>query len=476
MEVVAFVKDCNEWFAPDKENKVYANLIQQKGRGASLNVMEGDLLSIENVTYTLDGLGYNKTAEETHLEIYQYNSDQIMAAISECTAIISCLQPFRSTDFYTDYLRVPITRIWNHNVSSWCLDEGHPYYVYLANRRIVQEAEAEQARRQTAIEVERERRRFKEELEERRASTDDSGFDSSIVKELRRKRQRLGKRDTYSTSQLFEDLIARNTSMPLQSAGLKDRIKFIRIGDVNIGKNPWRLGNVLTNVFSSVTMRYEELSERLLKESALLDTVVLRVGEVVREERNVNNTSLQLSTSGVVPSPSVVGIDDVSELAAVASLTKIHDPRYSGDMQQRISTANAEEDGPLPASKHFTWAVRWAGQHLSPPQGLRPDGSSSAALCFVKAMQAEMARARQKQIDAMKKEKLKLYHGGRQLIRLRRWLKAPWRIKPYALTSILTVYMTLAAVGWMLIGKQVVDLATWLKQLNTAQMITKLLS
>jgi hypothetical protein len=49
-------------------------------------------------------------------------------------------------------------------------------------------------------------------------------------------------------------------------------------------------------------------------------------------------------------------------------------------------------------------------------QGLRPDGSSSVAVPFVKAMQSEMARSRQKQIDMMKRDKLKRYHGEQQLI------------------------------------------------------------
>jgi hypothetical protein len=58
---------------------------------------------------------------------------------------------------------------------------------------------------------------------------------------------------------------------------------------------------------------------------------------------------------------------------------------------------------------------------IASAQGLRPDGSSSAALSFVKAIQSEMARLRQKQIDRMKRDKLKLYHDGQQLIRLRKW-------------------------------------------------------
>jgi hypothetical protein len=40
-------------------------------------------------------------------------------------------------------------------------------------------------------------------------------------------------------------------------------------------------------------------------------------------------------------------------------------------------------------------------------------------------MQAEMAWARQKEIENIKRDKLELYHGGQQLIQLRKWLRAP---------------------------------------------------
>ena len=465
VDVVAYVNDYDEWLrGNDGDQFVFANVVQRKGLGASLTVLEGDLIDSQVLNGT--------SVDESSLEMAEYNSQQLYQAISGSTAVISCLQSSRATNFYTDYLRVPFLRIWNRDVSSWCWDENHPYYIYLSHRRILQEMESEQRSRMITIEMEREKQRRQEEFEKKRSAGEDKRFDSSIAAELRRKRQKLGNVDTYSTSMLFQDLMSRNETMsiPLKSSGVTDRIKFIRISDMNMGRNPWRLGNILTNVFGSTVMRYEDMVDQLLKKSTLVDTVVLRVGDIVKEDRNMNNTSLQLSTSGVVPSPSVVGIDDMSELAAVTSLTKIHDPRYSN------STKSNVENDSMPPPKHFTWAVRWAGQYLQPPQGRRPDGSSSAALCFVKAMQAEEARARQKQIEKKKRETLKLYHGGKQLIRLRKWLKAPWRIKPYALSSVLTVYLTLAAVSWMLVGQTLLEFTTRLKSLNTAQIITKWLS
>jgi hypothetical protein len=62
-------------------------------------------------------------------------------------------------------------------------------------------------------------------------------------------------------------------------------MKFIRISDLNVGRNPLRLGNILTNIFGSVMMRYEDMCEKLLKESELIDTIAMRIGDVVRVER-----------------------------------------------------------------------------------------------------------------------------------------------------------------------------------------------
>ena len=479
VDVVAYVNDYDTWQkGNDGDQFVFANVVQRRELGASLTVLEGDLIDpqvFKNATDTDTTTNTHTDEDEMNMELAEYNSQQLHQAISGSTAIISCLQSSRATNFYTDYLRVPFLRIWKYNVSSWCFDETHPYYnIYLSHQRILQEMELEQQSRIRTLEMEREKQRRQEEFEKERFAGEDDRFEySSIVSELRRKRQRLGNVDTYSTSMLFEDLMSRNEtamSIPLKSSGVTDRIKFIRISDVNMGRNPWRLGNILTNVFGSTVMRYEDMLDRMLKKSTLVDTVVLRVGEIVKEDRNMNNTSLQLSTGGVVPSPSVVGIDDVSELAAVTSLTKIHDPRYSNSTKFHVDNA------PMPPPKHFTWAVRWAGQYLQPPQGRRPDGSSSAALCFVKAMQAEEARARQKQIEKKKREKLKLYQGGKQLIRLRKWLKTPWRIKPYTLSSVLTVYLTLATISWMLIGQTLLEFISRLKQIYTAQIITKWLS
>jgi len=280
VDVVAFIKDYSDWISVNRGEGMFADVVQRRDIGPTLTVMEGDLICLHQESNSIN----DDNSTETILDMKEYNDEQLHQAISGSTALISCLQPSRPTNFYTDYFRVPFLRILNFNVSSWCRDEGHPYYVYMANKRILQEAELEQSRRMGVIEFERERRRLEDQLEKQRTK-DDKEYDTRIALELRRKRQRLGKIDTYSTSQLFEDLITTNETMSLKSAGLKDRMKFIRISDLNVGRNPLRLGNILTNIFGSVMMRYEDMCEKLLKESELIDTIAMRIGDVVRVER-----------------------------------------------------------------------------------------------------------------------------------------------------------------------------------------------
>jgi hypothetical protein len=158
----------------------------------------------------------------------------------------------------------------------------------------------------------------------------------------------------------------------------------------------------------------------------------------------------------------------VAELAVITAITQIHD--------NANSSITSSSNVALPPPKHFTWAVRWAGQHLTPPQGLRPDGSSSAALCFVKAMQAELVKSRQKEIEKVKRDKIGLYHGGKQLIRFRKWLKSSWRLKPYALSSALVVYFTIVAMSWYTLGSPLICVTKWMKKLFLQRIVTKLIS
>ena len=182
------------------------------------------------------------------------------------------------------------------------------------------------------------------------------------------------------------------------------------------------------------------------------------------EERNHNNTSLQLCIDGTVPSPSLVGRNDVADLAVVTALTKTSSRRnplrsHAGDSGSIVS--GDTEAPPSRSANHWTWAVRWTGQHLSPPQGLRPYGCADAATCFDGAVKEQTALDRNRRT---REKYLESYHGGRELLRLSRWRR---KMKPYAqsLAVSIPVYLTLGILSWYLFGHAFVDLFSRLKRL-----------
>jgi hypothetical protein len=196
--------------------------------------------------------------------------------------------------------------------------------------------------------------------------------------------------------------------------------------------------------------------------------------------QNTNHTSLQLSTDGKVATPCLVGRDDVADIAVVAALTTTSNPKllFGNDTD---TTDNSEDEGgtdnaTIQATSHYTWALRWTGQHLSPPQGLRPDGLSTAALCFVKAIKAEIASTRQKRVESRRQERMKQYHGGNELVRIQNWLKRRLNSKPHALSAALAVYMTLSLISWFTIWPPLVEAFGRARRFNVPQLLTKLLS
>lgn len=251
-----------------------------------------------------------------------------------------------------------------------------------------------------------------------------------------------------------------------------DRIKFIRISHLMVGHSPFRIWSVLTNIMWSQLSRYELMGEMLMESSGTVDTIVLRPGELTDDERVSSHTSLQLCIDGTVQYPAVVGRDDVADLAVVSALTKtcLNGTEFNGDTVVDGSPGNNPSS--IAAAHHYTWAVRWAGQHLSPPQGLRPDGLPSAALCFVKAMKEQLgADARRRRRERM----IRSYHGGEELLRLRRW---GWgRIRPFtqSLAVSIPLYATVGLVGWHLFGQTLMEIFLRLRQLKLAQVFLKLL-
>ena len=121
---------------------------------------------------------------------------------------------------------------------------------------------------------------------------------------------------------------------------------------------------------------------------------------------------------------------------------------------------------------HYTWAMRWTGQHLPKPQGLRPDGLPTAALSFVAAVKAELARAR---MNKLEENKLRLHYGGQEWIRLQIWFKKLRKTKPYALTVAMAVYTTLGLLGWILVGPPALELLARIKRWNVPCVLTNIL-
>jgi len=274
--IVAFVRDY------DKACRVFYEEVlvprTQSRRGPKLQIVVGNLVPPEDLPGYVDKeealweskaesasrFYNNKKHDYDNRELLPDINESLEEAIKGCTTIISCVGAVRPTNLWSDYIKFPIWRLFQKDVSSWCRDERHPYYVhYVSTRKVLGFAESEQRRREAAIEEE-----------------DDSHKDHVM----------------------------------------KDRIRFIRISDLCLSKRPWSFVPVVTNVVQSMVFRYQDMAERLLDESTEIDTINLRPGDLTDEERDVNTTSLQVDPSGKLPYPAMVSREDVASLAVTSAL------------------------------------------------------------------------------------------------------------------------------------------------------------
>mmetsp|Transcript_3679 Transcript_3679/g.7695 ORF Transcript_3679/g.7695 Transcript_3679/m.7695 type:complete len:661 (+) Transcript_3679:56-2038(+) len=518
LDVVAFVRDAKklERVLYDEEDLVMENLMESNdggaggegsgrgGRGPRLKVVVSDVVSrrdlyrgdfetdderraldlwvdrakryfasrgwtTNNVTNSFES--DDKAASDVDV-LESGGEEALKDAVAGSSVLVSCLATSRLSNLWTDYLRVPVVRVFRRDASRWSSDPAHPYYVnYLSTKKILDEAEREQRRRDDALRALEEERRLKILAEERKGGgREEEGFESKVAARLQkmRKKRRGGLRDGIHNRNLEGAVPLPETGRLPSSA---DRIKFIRISHLMVGHNPFRVWNAITNILWSQPSRFELMGEMLMEASETVDTIVLRPGELTDDERNSNHTSLQLCIDGRVQYPSLVGREDVADLAVVSALTKTN---LNGTefVRDDADTASRSRNDQLPSAHHYTWAVRWTGQHLSPPQGLRPDGLSSAALCFVKAIKDQInvdskMRRREKSIQS--------YHGGKELIRLKRWSR---RLKPLtqSLAISIPVYATLGLLGWCLFGQAFADAYLRLKRLHLPQILLKLIS
>jgi hypothetical protein len=347
MTIVAFVRDY------DKAIKVLYDDVLVVGRGnheggnkkgPKLQIVEGDLVPPEELPgYSIEDSEDEQLWRETAAsaskfygnDVQDYNNVEMLPdinealeeAIKDATTIISCVGSVRPTNLWTDVLSRPLVRLLKADVSRWCRDGNHPYYIhYASTRKALGIAEREQLRREAAA----------------NALADAEGLD--------------GKDDIF---------------VP--------KIRFIRISDLNVGHNPWDIVPLMTNIVHSVVFRYQEMAERILEESTLVETVVLRPGDLADEERDVNTTSVQVSASGRVPTPARVGREDVATLA-VASATFVTQNRTDENCNQVTSNE------PF----HYTFACRWVGQDMDPypAQGRKRDGHPDASVAFRQSLRA----------------------------------------------------------------------------------------
>ena len=312
--------------------------------------------------------------------------EQIMQG---CTAIVSCVGSVRTSKPWQDWW---LTRLLQKDVRKWCADANHPFYThYYTTRKILRLAEREQERRNVLFQ----------------AQDDDKEEDKENAELLSRRRDK---------------------NAPPR------RIRFVRLSDLAVTQQPWHLVPVLTNALRSMIFRYHEMADDLVATSRLLDTVIVRAGDLVDEERDedevgvqvqVDDYQIQNATSGTITahnegassvlpsrgwSPARVGREDVASLLSAAVLA----PWLTAENQ----TSHA--------SIHTTLAVRWSGNASAlapyPAQGKKTNGCRTAKKSLQKAIRKRQKRG---QVSIVETRALR-------------------RFKPYGLCVAVPLYLTMA--------------------------------
>ena len=165
-------------------------------------------------------------------------------AITNATAIISTVGTVRSTIPFADYLLKP----WRIFLSPriWCTDASHPYYVnYMAHKKVLEYCEEAQRSRN------REWRVWQNNEKRRAAKSAENGEENE---------------NENATEKV-------------------EKIRIVRITDHCLANPAWDVVNVMTNILRSMVFRYQAKCEMLLSSSNLVDTIVLRPGDLVDDRR-----------------------------------------------------------------------------------------------------------------------------------------------------------------------------------------------
>lgn len=250
MTVVAFVRDLGKanWALFDE--MLVPRYVKKKG--PELQLVLGDLVPPEEVARFYDReeendwksraksasrFFGNKMKDYDNRELMPEHNEALEEAIQGACTIISCVGATRFSNVWSDY--VCFWRLFQRDASKWCRDPKHPYYVhYQSTRKALDYAEREQRKRDQA-----------------RREVEQENNNCTSNKKERNKEQ------------------------------APDRIRFIRISDLVLSKSPWAFVPVFTNMIQSMIFRYQDMTERLLEESSLVDTIILRPGDLTDEER-----------------------------------------------------------------------------------------------------------------------------------------------------------------------------------------------
>lgn len=241
--VVAFVRDYDKACRVLYDDVLVARSPTNK-KGPQLQIVVGDLVPREELPGFEDeddelwaqtaqsaaNFYGNNVEDYDNRDIQPDVNEALQEAVKGCTSIISCVGAVRPTNVWSDFIAMPGWRLFRHDVSGWCKDRRHPYYIhYVSTRKALGYAEREQLKREATAAV------YAEDDEEQ-------------PKEI-------------------------------------PRIRFVRVSDLCVAQKPWGFIPLVTNALQSMVFRYQDMTERLLEESKVLDTVILRPGDLVDEER-----------------------------------------------------------------------------------------------------------------------------------------------------------------------------------------------
>jgi hypothetical protein len=368
--IVAFVRDY------DKACRVlYDDMIavassssssRYNRKGAKLMIVQGDLVPPEelpeyrigSMEYVDKDTGLTLDDSKHNQDIATYDDEILRDVIRDCTTIISCVGTVRITNIWTDYIARPLYRILRWNVNDWCHDPTHPYYVhYRTMQKIIYYAEREQLRRQIAA------------IEEQ--TNKDSP--NSVVDRSNNNHR-----------------CTKNESVAIP------RIRLIRISDLCVSQPPWNLIPILINIFHSMIFRYHHMTDQLLERCKHLDTIIVRPGDIVDDERDPTTTSIQVSSLGKVLYPARISRDDTAEVVVAAALYNPNNNnvnqndhrRYKSKIKSNTSInavnsqSNNANDNIEPF--HYTLACRWVGDQMDPypAQGHISYGHPNAYQCL----------------------------------------------------------------------------------------------